>query len=192
MDRARASPPPWESLRGARHVSETIRSVLLGTAGLSAMFVAAVIVTVARGPIRATPAALTDAARWAVLATGVQLVHFAEELGTGFPQRFPEVLGLTPWPVQFFLSFNLFWMVVWAISSWGLLAKRLPAVAALWFLGIAGVANGVAHPALSLRVGGYFPGLVSSWLVGGVALILLRRLTSITRQAEAGSRDSLE
>lgn len=59
----------------------------------------------------------------------------------------------------------------------------LGAVAALfplWFLGIAGVANGVAHPALSIRTGGYFPGLVTAPLVGIAGALLIRRLLAVT------------
>jgi hypothetical protein len=41
-------------------------------------------------------------------------------------------------------------------------------------------ANGVAHPLLSMRTGGYFPGLVTSLLVGVIGILLLRRLALIT------------
>lgn len=63
-------------------------------------------------------------------------------------------------------------------------------MAALWFLGIAGVVNGVAHPALAqlaLRAGSYFPGLITSPLIGGLGLTLLRRLTSITQNPDSSS-----
>ena len=36
------------------------------------------------------------------------------------------------------------------------------AALAAWFLAIAGMFNGIAHPLLALASGGYFPGLVSS------------------------------
>jgi hypothetical protein len=35
--------------------------------------------------------------------------------------------------------------------------------AALWFLAIAAIANGIGHPAMSLAVGGYFPGLFTAY-----------------------------
>jgi len=48
---------------------------------------------------------------------------------------------------------------------------------------MAALANGVAHPLLSVRVAGYFPGLITSPVLGIVGVLLLRRLTSITRKA---------
>ena len=161
-------------------MSDTLRSILVGTVGLSATLAVAVAVTLTRGPVRAGSRALTSAARWAVVATAVQFAHFAEEFGTGFPQRFPELFGLAPWPASFFVSFNLVWILAWALASRGLLARRLSAVAVLWFLGIAGLINGLAHPVLAMRSGGYFPGLLTSPLIGAAGLILMRRLTSIT------------
>ena len=159
-----------------------LRSILLGTAGLSVAAMVAVAITVFRGPIEASRPALQAAARVAVVAILIQAFHFAEELVTGFYERFPEQLGLVPWSASFFISFNLFWLGVWAFSQWGLLARRLPAVAALWFLGIAGVVNGVAHPLLSARVGGYFPGLITSPFIGLAGVSLLRQLARVSRR----------
>jgi hypothetical protein len=115
-----------------------------------------------------------------MVATLVQALHFAEEFTTGFQQRFPELLGLVPWPASFFVSFNLFWLAVWALSTRGLVARRRPAVAALWFLGIAGVVNGIAHPLLSVQVGAYFPGLFTSPFIGLAGWLLLRRLAWVS------------
>ncbi|HEU4429885.1 MAG TPA: HXXEE domain-containing protein [Myxococcota bacterium] len=163
-------------------MSEELRSILLGTTGLGVAAAAAMLITVSRGPIEAGRPALRAAAHFAVVATVAQLLHFAEELIAGFHQRFPEQLGLAAWPRSFFISFNLFWLGAWALSSWGLLASRRLAVAALWFLGIAGLANGVVHPLLSIRVGGYFPGLITSPFIGLAGVLLIRRLSSISRR----------
>jgi hypothetical protein len=162
-------------------VSEALRSILLGTAGLGVAAALAVFLTWMRGPVRADAAALRAAARVAVVALCAQLAHFAEELATGFPRRFPAELGLAPWPQGFFVAFNLFWLAVWAWSARALLTRRQPAVAALWFLAIAGMVNAVAHPVLSLRVVGYFPGLVTSPWVGVAGVVLARRLAALTR-----------
>jgi hypothetical protein len=99
---------------------------------------------------------------------------------TGFHERFPELLGLAPWPVWFFVSFNLFWLAIWILSAWALGARRRAAFFPLWFLAIGCSANGVAHPLLSMRTRGYFPGLVTSLLVDVVGILLLRRLALIT------------
>lgn len=163
-------------------MNEELRSILVGTAGLSVAAVAAVLITVSRGPIEASRPVLLATARVARITTLVQLFHFAEEFAAGFHLRFPEQLGLVSWSSTFFVSFNVFWLGVWAFSSWGLVSGRRVAVAALWFLGISGVVNGVAHPLLSVRVAGYFPGLVTSPLVGIAGTLLLRQLAHGTRR----------
>jgi hypothetical protein len=136
--------------------------------------------------VRANDPDVRAAVRAAGLAIGVQLLHFAEELATGFPERFPPQLGLSPWSAGFFVAFNLFWLVVWVWSARALGGRargggRRLAVAALWFLAIAGIANALAHPALAIRAGGYFPGLVTSPLIGVAGLVLARRLAGVTR-----------
>jgi hypothetical protein len=90
------------------------------------------------------------------------------------------LLGLSPWSLRFFVTFNLFWLAVWGLSLWGLKARWQAALFPLWFLGLGCLVNGLAHPAFSLRTGGYFPGLFTSPLVGLVGIFLLRRLSVIT------------
>ena len=165
-----------------------LRSVLIGTAGLSAAAVAALLLTFARARITTSISKRQRTARVAGVAVALQLVHFLEELATGFHQRFPEQLGLTAWSSSFFVSFNLFWLAVWILSCRVLAAGHLTAVAALWFLGIAGVANGIAHPLLSLGTGSYFPGLMTSPFVGAACLLLLRRLAVITAGSSTAGR----
>ena len=162
-------------------MSDQLRSILLGTAGLSVAAVVALLLTLGRGGVETSGQELRAAVRLAFVTTLVQAGHFAEELATGFQRRFPELLGLSPWSLRFFVSFNLVWLAAWVLSLWGLAARRRIALFPLWFLGIAGVVNGIAHPALSLRTGGYFPGLVTSPFVGIAGILLLRRLGLITR-----------
>ena len=165
-------------------MSDELRSILLGTAGLSVGAVAAIFLTLARGLIHAGEPRLRAAAGMAAVATLVQALHFAEELATSFHRRFPEVLGLAPWSLSFFVSFNLVWLALWALAVRGLAARRRAALFPLWFLGIAGVANGVAHPVLAMGAGGYFPGLVTSPLVGISGVLLFRHLLAITDTGE--------
>jgi hypothetical protein len=171
-------------------MSEQLRSILVGTAGLAAAAVAALILTVSRRPIDVDEPRLRSTVRLAIVAILFQSAHFAEELATGFHQRFPPVLGLAPWPPGFFLCFNLVWLAVWAASAWGLAARRRAALFPLWFLAVAGVANGVAHPLLSIRAGGYFPGLVTSPLVGIAGVLLFRQLLAITGGTEPSPREA--
>lgn len=161
-------------------MTEELRSVLLGTAGLSVAGVIALFLTLARGSVDASKGQLRAALRLVVIAILFQAAHFAEECATAFHQRFPELLGLTPWPLRFFVSFNLFWLAIWGLSIWGLAARQRAALFPLWFLGIGCVANGLAHPSFSVRTGAYFPGLVTSPFVGVVGVLLLRHLFLIT------------
>jgi hypothetical protein len=85
-----------------------------------------------------------------------------------------------PWPTEFFVTFNLFWLGMWGVSVWALRARWHAALVPLWFLGIAGAVNGIAHPVLAAGSGGYYPGLVTALLVGAAGVALLRRLTAVT------------
>jgi hypothetical protein len=168
-------------------VGDDLRSIFVGTAGLSVAAAVAVYLALSRGRPPCDLAGIRVAVRAAALATGLQAAHFVEELATGFHRRFPIELGLAPWPASFFLSFNLFWLVVWAVSGRRLPGRHAAALAALWFLGLAGVINAAAHPLLAVRAGGYFPGLVTAPLAGVAGFLLLRRLAAITRSAGADS-----
>lgn len=167
-------------------MSEELRSVLLGTAGLGVAACGALVLAITRARPTSHRARLRAATGAALVTLCVQSAHFAEELVTGFRLRFPEQLGLVPWSRTFFVAFNLFWLVVWALGIRGLSAGSRPALAALWFLGIAALANGVVHPLFSVRIAAYFPGLVTSPVLGIAGFVLLRRLATITRPPDAG------
>jgi hypothetical protein len=114
-------------------MTEELRSILVGTAGLSVAGVVALLLTLARGGVVASRTELRAAVRLAFAVVLVQAAHFAEELTTGFHRRFPELLGLSPWSLRFFVSFNLVWLAIWGLSLWGLNARRRTALFPLWF-----------------------------------------------------------
>lgn len=114
------------------------------------------------------------------LATAVQGVHFAEEWAADFHVRFPALFGLEPMPLSFFVVFNLTWIAIWIASVPLLRSARKPAFFAAWFLAIAGMLNGVAHPLMAVASGGYFPGLISSPFIGLVSIYLWQRLRRAT------------
>lgn len=120
------------------------------------------------------------AARALVIAAVVQATHFTEETATGPPQRLPALFGLPPIPFSLFVAFNLVWLGIW-IASVPALQSRLPAAFfAAWFLAVAGIVNGIVHPALAAVERGYFPGLVSSPVIGVVSAWLWVRLHRAT------------
>jgi hypothetical protein len=114
------------------------------------------------------------------VATVVQGAHFVEETVTGFHQRFPAIFGLQDIPFSVFALFNLFWLGIWVASIAGLRSSRTWAFFAAWFLSIAGIINGFAHPLLALVDGEYFPGLWSSPVIFGVSVWLWLRLRRAT------------
>lgn len=119
------------------------------------------------------------------VATVVQSAHFAEEWLTDFHVRFPALFGLEPMPLLFFVVFNVTWIAVWLASVPALRSVRKLAFFAAWFLAIAGMLNGVAHPLMAIASGGYFPGLVSSPFIGLVSVYLWKRLQSATSNENA-------
>jgi hypothetical protein len=159
---------------------DELGSILVSTAALGVCAVVAAVLTAVRGPIATSAAELRSAVRMAILVTLLQSAHFSEELGTGFASRYPELLGLAPLPSAFFISFNAFWIAVWAFSCWGLANRLRLALFPLWFLGIACLLNGLAHPAFALLTGGYFPGLITSAFIGAAGFLLIRRLARVT------------
>jgi len=154
-------------------VDPGLRSILIGTAGLDVAFIAGVIASQS-WPLRAEQAAAVTRPALATLA--LQVLHFSEEFLTGFPQRFPPLLGLPEWSDTFFAAFNIAWIAVWMASITFLARAPRLAGAVLWFLALAAMANGIAHPFLALNAGGYFPGLLTAIPLGGAGIWLARRL----------------
>lgn len=110
------------------------------------------------------------------VAACIQAIHFTEEALTDFPGRLGALLGIPAMPTSFFLTFNLCWLAIWAASVPGLLSVRPWAFFAAWFLAIAGVINGIAHPGLAIASGTYFPGLVTSPFIAVAGIWLARKL----------------
>ncbi|MAE70566.1 MAG: hypothetical protein CME06_08875 [Gemmatimonadetes bacterium] len=124
------------------------------------------------------------AARALALAVGIQGVHFGEETATGLHERLPALFGLPGMPLSLFVILNLIWLGIWIASIPGLRSARPAAYFAAWFLAIAGMINGIAHPLLAITSGGYFPGLVSSPFIGAASVRVWTRLLKATRPRE--------
>ena len=157
-------------------MDEPLRSILAGSVGLDIAAIAALVLTLRRPPRAARP----DFVRLGWITLALQSLHFVEELLTGFERCFPVLLGLGPWPESFFVSFNLAWILIWAAALLTVGRLRV-ALFPLWFLAIASIANGIAHPLGSAAVGGYFPGLVTAPLLGLAGIFLFSRLVAFTR-----------
>jgi len=123
--------------------------------------------------------------RWASVflaaATLLQAVHFAEELVLDFHVQFPAVFGLTPIPVLIFILFNLGCLFLWTYSVYAIRRADNIALAAAWFLALAGILNGLAHPVLAVVSDTYFPGLLSSIPLAAVCCGLSISLIKATK-----------
>lgn len=165
-------------------MSPEMTSILIGTAGLTFAALVALLLAFTRRGVSSGD--IAQIRTWAGLAVLLHVGHFMEEYYSAFYIRFPQLLGLSPWPASFFIGANVAWLVVWLMAL--ALLHRFPraAIFPLWFLGIAATVNGVAHPALAIGRGGYFPGFWSSSLIGGVGVYLLCRLMLATAARHAG------
>jgi hypothetical protein len=150
-------------------------SEVVGTGALWVGLVIATITALAQRPPVATLKAATLPAAMTLL---VQAAHFGEEYTTEFYRLFPERLGLASWSAQFFVIFNLVWLSLWLGAIAAAYLRRAPLYSAttLWFLAIAAIGNGVAHPLLALGARGYFPGLITAPFLGIAGLFLARSL----------------
>lgn len=117
-----------------------------------------------------------------LVAVSIQCIHLLEEYLTGFQTEFPQLFGYS-WTDQQFLTLNLSWLAVFVLTGVGLHYRiRVSFIVVYFFAIIGGIANGLAHPLLSLMKGGYFPGLVTSPFALVVGLMLLRKLLRNRRE----------
>jgi len=161
-------------------MNQDLRSILTGTAALTVGAVVSLVLTILRQPQRV---GREQTVRVFLLGLAVQSLHFMEEFVTHFEDRFPALLGLSAWSENFFVAFNLIWMSVWILSAVGLQRGNRMALFPVWFFAIACVANGVAHPVLAVAAHGYFPGLITSPLLGVLGVLLWVRLLEFTRRS---------
>lgn len=156
---------------------EALQSILLGTIPVNTLLLVSVAIGLRR-PVPG-PDARDRILPVFLLTLAAQCLHFIEEFATGLHHRLPELLGLTPWSAEFLVSFNVAWIGIWVLAALGLRSGGgRVAMIPVWFLALAGVANGVLHPGAAVAVGGYFPGLITCPVVGGLGLVLLGRLMS--------------
>ena len=142
---------------------------------------AALLLTILRRPRALDPALRDQSARLCFIGLAAQCLHFTEEFVTRFPDRFTALLGLPAWSDDFFVAFNLIWLSVWILSAIGLQKGYWFALFPVWFFAIGSIVNGIGHPLLAVLVRGYFPGLITSPLVGALGVLLWLRLQALTK-----------
>ena len=158
--------------------------VILGLAALAAV----ILVRSRRSPPENVAERLA-ASHALALAVAIQSIHFTEEATTGFHEQLGPLLGLPGMPFSVFIAFNVMWLGIWVASIPGLRSSRAGAFFAAWFLAIAGMINGIAHPLLAIAAGAYFPGLVTSPFICIASVWLWLQLREATRtRGDSGAR----
>ena len=157
-------------------MNEGIQSILIGTMPLCFLLIIAIFITYIKGPILFSENKKKKITYWLLIAIAWHSLHFTEEFISGFYQRFPELISLAEWPPSFFICFNLGWIAIWCISIIGMWNGQRIAMIAIYFLALASLVNGVAHPIFSILTGGYFPGLWTSPLAGVIGWCLWKEL----------------
>ena len=109
-------------------MSEEIRSFVQGTFAVDVLLLIALYLTLTRGSGPSEPRARRRLIGPVAAALAVQCGHFAEEWATGFNVRFPEFLGLHPWSLTLWASFNFVWIAIWCVSLLALLRPWRPAL----------------------------------------------------------------
>ena len=118
-----------------------------------------------------------------LVALAIQFLHFAEEYIYGFQSRVTEIMaGMPPFNADVFLAFNMIAYCLFLLAGLGMYKGMKFPMIIVWFYVIAGVVgNSIWHLLLTLRVGGYFPGLYTSlagWILGPLLLKRLRKRAS--------------
>ncbi|MDX1396593.1 MAG: hypothetical protein R3195_19590 [Gemmatimonadota bacterium] len=154
---------------------------------LSLIALYAGVLTARRGSPPEKASERVAASKALAVAVVAQGVHLAEEAVGDLPARLPALFGERPVPLSIFLTINLVWLGIWAVSVWMLRGGASGAFFAAWFLALAGILNGVAHPARARPAGGYIPGQGRTPAVAAAGVLLAPRLTAATEPLPTGA-----
>jgi|SRR5215207_8844254 len=109
-----------------------------------------------------------------LIALAMQFLHFTEEYVYGFHLRIGEIMaGWPPFSANLFVAFNMIAYCLFLLGGLGMYKGMKSPMIFVWFFTIAVIVNAISHPLLALKVGGYFPGLFTSfafWILGPVLL----------------------
>ena len=165
-------------------MNQSTQSLLLAPAGLYLPLLAALLLTVFRPPGPAEAGPPTKLVGLFLIGIACQCLHCIEEFVTGFHLLFPPLFGLSAISAEIFVGFNVFWIGIWALSAFGIMRCVRIAYFPVWFFALAMCLNAIAHPLLSVWQTDYFPGLITSPLVGMMGVLILSQLFQSTSRAE--------
>lgn len=126
-----------------------------------------------------------------LVALGIQFLHFAEEYVTRFTIVVPELLGQQPYPLDYWVVFNMIAYFVFILGGIILLKKHKELmIIPLFFILVGVLLNSMGHILLSLYVGAYFSGLYSALLYVVIGPLLIKRLFEETQNITSISTDN--
>ncbi|UCH66735.1 MAG: HXXEE domain-containing protein [Ignavibacterium sp.] len=163
-------------------MSDDFTGVAIYASVFCAVLLVAILLSVSRNYENLNEQVLDGFVNRFLVGIAFQCLHFTEEFITRLYERLPQLLGMQVWSKEFFVAFNLSWIFIWSLSAVGLKNQFRPAYIPVWFFAIMMTANGIIHPLLAVAVGGYFPGLITSPIVGILGILILDRLLKMTRQ----------
>jgi len=115
--------------------------------------------------------------RWLATIYGIGLVvfiaHAIEEYATGFPRRFPALVGAPPWIDSRFLIFNSVWFAIFLVALVMYRRHTLAVLIMLFFAVGGGIGNGIGHVLLAAVQGAYFPGAWTAPLCALIGALML-------------------
>lgn len=116
-----------------------------------------------------------------LVALAIQFLHFTEEYLTDFTTEMPALLNEPPYPVEFWLTFNMIAYAIFILGGISLFSKNKSySIIPLFFLLIGVILNSVAHFLISIFTGGYFPGLFTAIIY----LFLIPKIMKVIRIME--------
>ena len=161
-------------------MSDNIRSMLLAPGGMYLLLAVALVLTLVRPHRRLDVGERDSLINPLLLGIASQCVHMVEEFITGFHVQFPELIGLRPITSEFFIAINVLLIGIWLLAVIGFRNGVRVAYFPIWFLVLGMCINGIAHPLLAVMVTGYFPGLITSPIVGIMGILIAKRLFQLT------------
>ena len=117
-----------------------------------------------------------------LLAMGVQFLHFTEEYLMGFNHKFPALFNAPEYPIQLFVSFNMFAYFIFTMGAI-IIYKKLkpPMMIPLFFIVYGIVGNAIGHVVFAIVSGGYFPGLYTAFIYWIIGPVIIKRIWEGTR-----------
>ena len=120
-----------------------------------------------------------------LVALALQFLHFTEEYVYEFHLRVTEIMpGMPPFDPNLFVAFNMIAYSLFLLGGLGMYKGMKWPMIIVWFFAVAFLGNAIWHLLLTIRVGGYFPGFITSlayWVVGPILLIRLSEKNVVAR-----------